>query len=612
MLGNYDLVELMGRGGMGEVWHAVERDTMRPRAIKVLSPDIARRTSGVANLRREGEIGMQLAKHDWIVTVHGVHETLLGDPACPERVVYLVMDLVDGVNLRQFAERYYRTMSERLPIRVVVHIIRAVLRALDAAHTKAIGGTALTVVHGDINPGNVLISSHGEIRVTDFGISRFAPETSFVSRPIGTLPYMAPEQYRGVVRPQNDLYAVGAVIHELLAGSPPLAEGGGPITLERKLLQEPVPPLGREDVPAAFERLRRGLLEKNADLRIPTADKALEILAEVDERDCLREIRIAYRRMFGPPRSRMTRYLTTQGVGTDSFVMELIFRHEQALGAQTSQIVSVDAATRAGPPSDAPKAELAAKDGADDDVPWLADDEDAIKTQEHHRSGPRPNPTTHLELPGGNAVPLEDTPPTTATSAASLPAALEPVADDSARVEALPLLDPVDGEDIEAANTTPHRAAARTVSRPEPHPRRFPPRPPHLEDGVPFQRHRPKRSPDNLSAPAEGREPEASASAGVVEVGTVTGADMRPHQTRPERSPETRPDLLPTAPPIPRRRPLTSPTTRWIRSTFMVVTVLLLVACGIGIVGLVLTEAEHAIASPHNNRQAAATATTDG
>ena len=502
-LGNYALVELMGRGGMGEVWHAIERDTLQRVAVKVLSPEVARRTRGIANLRREGEIGMQLGTHDWIVAVQGVHETLLGDPSSPERVVYLVMDLVDGVNLRQYADRYRRTMGERLPIRVVVHIIRAVLRALDTAHTNTIGGSALTVVHGDINPGNVLISSRGEIRVTDFGISRFAPEPSFVSRPVGTLPYMAPEQYRGVIRPQNDLYAVGAVIHELLTGSPPLAEGGGPITSERRLLEEPIPPLGRDDVPPAFERLRRGLLEKDADLRIPTADKALEILDEVDDRDHLREIRFAYRRMFGPPRSRMTRYLTTHGVGADSFVMDLILRYEQAVSGQSVGARSSGDAVDAAPSSKVPDPEPDAGSDEDEGVPWLADDEDAVETQEHHRSGPG----------------------------------------DSGRVGEGSLW-PLD-EDAEAIETTPRPAAA--IAKLTLDPRRYPPRPPHLEDGVPFQRRRPK------PMPVEGAEPERSSSA--------DGLDA---------------------------------------------------ACGIGSVGLAVSEPEHVITAPDDDPYAATTATTDG
>lgn len=629
-LGNFHLVELIGRGGMGEVFLAIERDTMRPRAIKVLAPDIARRTNGVAQLRREGDIGMQLARYDSIVAVHDVHEVLLGDPAYPERVLYLVMDFVDGVNLRQFADRYHRTMGERLPIHVVVHIIRALLRALDAAHTHAIGETSLAVVHGDINPGNVLISSRGEIRVTDFGISRFAPQPSFVSRPVGTLPYMAPEQYRGIVRPQNDLYAVGAVIHELLTGSPPLPESGGPITLERKLLADPIPPLGRDGVPAALERLRRGLLEKDPDLRIPTAEKALALLASADDRDRLQEIRVAYRRMFGPPRSRLTRYLQAQGVSSGSFVMDVLLRHEQAAtgqasGAQTLGIVA-DAIPSSGTSQPEP---VTSADEDDGGMAWLADDEDAVKTQEHRRSGPRLSPTIRLDLPVGEPAPFGlastptvpeappaastalVTPPTAAPEVDELrPAATESLAGDSDGTRAAgPLLEPTDDEaDVDAVQTVPRRAAD-PASKSAPKPHRYPPRPPHFEDGAPFQLRRPKRDVGQPPAPAEGSEPDSSATVDAANVGT--GPRPGPHQTRPERSPDTRPDAIPTTPAVIRRRPPTDSSARWVRSAFVALTVLLLVACGIGLVGLALTKSEAAIAFP-SDAHAAATATTDG
>lgn len=628
-LGDFDLVELVGRGGMGEVHLAIRRGAIpRIRAVKILHPDLVRQTDRVVAFRREAEIGMQLGRHDSIVAVHDIHQTLVGDPACPERVLYLELDFVDGVSLRRFADRFHRAHAKRLPLRIVVHVIRAMLRALEAAHGHAIGSDALPVVHGDVNPGNVLISSRGEVRVTDFGISRFVPEPAFISRPVGTLPYMAPEQYLGRICPQNDLYAVGAVLHELLAGSPPLPEGGSPRTRERRLFEEPVLPVNRDDVPPALERLRRGLLEKNVELRIQTAFKALDLLNEVDRSDCADELKAIYRRMFGPPRSRMTGWLQAQGNTSGSFVMELLRRYERPT---TTDETGHDGPSIAG---STPQLEPAAAEATRDDggMPWLAEEDDeqddealtaeVLTTEMRRRTAPRLSPTVRLDLPVGAPVPfgggstptVPEAPPTASTSPAD-PATLErPEASSDGLRAAGPLLEPMEDEDGLDAVTTAPRRAANARAKPTPNPRRYPPRPPHLEDGAPFQRRRPSRCAIETDLPVEPRAPGStarnveSASSGAATAGTG------PHQTRPRRASETRPDAVPVARPTKLPRPPEGSTARWMRSAFVTMTAVLLVACGIGLVALALTEPESALASPHDPHPAAMTTTeaTDG
>lgn len=607
-LGDFHLVQFIGRGGMGEVWLAVKRGTSRPRAIKVLLPDLARKDSSVESFRREADIGMQLARHDNIVSVHELHEAYVGDPACPERLLYLVLDFVDGINLGRFAERVYRVGKQRLPIPIVVHIVRAVLRALADAHSHKIGKSLLPVVHGDIKPGNVLVSSRGGVRVTDFGLSRFTPEPTFISRPMGTMPYMAPEQYLGRICPQNDLYAVGALLHELLTGEPPLPEKGSPRTMERKLLNDPPPPLGRTDVPAALERLRRGLLEKNVALRIQTASQALEMLATVDRTDCKEDVANLYQRFIGPPRSGLTRYFQAQGDDKGSFVIELLRRHRRPVTAEvpghelesaSSPSPAVDAA-----PGSESHSGASASDG-DDAMPWLDEDnEDERPTVEVRRqSALRLSPTMRLDLPVGAPLPF---------SVASTPTVPEQphlaAAPDLDRMRAAgPLLEPMDGEDdVDAATTAPRRAAtaART---PTPDARRYPPRPAHLDDGVPFQRRRASRGANEVHPPVDDPEPNADASTEAPRVGTVTDADAGPHQTRPERSPDTRPDALPVRPP---RVPKDSGARR-LRSAFVVLAAVLAIACGVGLVALAL-QAPQGTLTPSHDPQPAITAASSG
>lgn len=509
-IGDYSLVEFIGRGGMGEVWLGFKLGTTRPRAIKILLPELSKKIASVESFRREAEIGMQLARHDSIVGVDSIHEAFIGDPECPERVLYLVLDFVDGINLRRLSDRYYRAKRQRLPIPLVVHIVRAMLRALQKAHTHAIDQDALPVVHGDINPGNVLISSHGEVRITDFGISRFVPEPTFISRPVGTLPYMAPEQYSGRICPQNDLYSVGAVLHELLTGEPPLPDKGSPRTMERKLLKDPIPPLGRDDVPPALDRLRRGLLEKNWELRIQTALVALEILATVDRTDCQDELKGIYTRLFGPPRSRLTRFLQAHGDSSGSFVVGLL-RHRRR------PITAEDVADNG--PGDPPEPDH------DEAMPWLVEEDDALTTEVHQRPATRLSPTLRLDVPVGTVPPVGA--PSTPTVPESSPAANESPAEvpdaapqrdaesDDAHVAGR-LLEPGDDEDdLDLMTTAPRNAAGRSAPPAQGSQGdavRYPPRPDHLDDGVPFQLHRPHRGAKKLHVPADASESDSTST----------------------------------------------------------------------------------------------------
>jgi serine/threonine protein kinase len=615
-LGRFRLVELIGRGGMGEVFLGVDPNGMERRAIKVLLPDVANNPSIVASFRREAEIGKQLSLNPSIVAVHGLHEALVGDLVCPERVLFLVLDFVDGVNLRRLAERYHRAHGRRLPTPIVVHIVRAMLRALDAAHTHSVGDNPLPVVHGDVNPGNVLISSRGEVRMTDFGISRFAPEPVFISRPVGTLPYMAPEQYLGRICPQNDLYAVGVVLHELLTGAPPMPCKGSRAAIERQLLEDPVPLLGRADVPEALDRLRRGLLEKDASLRIQTAAEALASLVAVDQSDRQDEIKVIYRRMFGPPRSRMTRYLQAKGDSSGSFVMELLSRHGRAA---TAEVPRPDSGGDVARPRSGPEP-ASSSDDDDGGMPWLTgdDDEESSTTQVHHRSAQRLSSTVRLDLPVGTR------PPFSVVSTPTVPE--EPPVDTAPTVSSATEEPTGEGSDVHAVTTMPRNAAAEGKEPPL-DPRRYPPRPPHLADGVPFQLRRPTREATKAYPPSDAEpvaakagppsaasEPEPAKRREETKAGKSTDSGTGPHQTQPQRSPATQPDALPPVRVAKPSRPPKGSSVRWVRSAFVTVAAVLLVACGIGLVALALGEPEAAIASPNNPHPAtmAATGSTTG
>ena len=156
---------------------------------------------------KEAELSMLLS-HSTVVQVFdaGEHE---GRP-------YLVMEWVDGMNLAQL-QKNLGAAGRRLPLPVGAFVIGEVLRALAYAHTVTHDGAPLGVVHRDVSPQNVLVSVSGEVKLTDFGVARVAREDTSGMHVKGKLRYMAPEQLSGQSRaPTVDLYAVGAMLHEIL------------------------------------------------------------------------------------------------------------------------------------------------------------------------------------------------------------------------------------------------------------------------------------------------------------------------------------------------------------------------------------------------------------
>lgn len=220
--GKYRLVERIGRGGMGVVFRAEDTFIQRPVAIKLVQVEkTGSREELERRMVREVRIAGRL-RHPAIVTVH--------DAGIEGGEVYLVMELIEGRTLRE------RLREGALPVEEALRITREILAALEHAHGEG-------VVHRDLKPSNVLLGKDGTVKVTDFGVAKLlalatgsvrvgpepVPELERTSRELfGTVAYMAPEQMVGEeIDPSTDLYALGAVLFEMLHGRP-LASLGGP------------------------------------------------------------------------------------------------------------------------------------------------------------------------------------------------------------------------------------------------------------------------------------------------------------------------------------------------------------------------------------------------
>jgi len=192
---------------------------------------------------------------------------------------YLIMEWVDGLNLLKLGDMLALLDDEQRRFRIIAYIIGQLLHALHYAHSiTSADGHPLGVVHRDVSPQNVLVSNHGEVKLTDFGVAYYNIEESSGIHVKGKVRYMSPEQLGGKTRSATvDLYAVGALLHELLDGKKFRGEYDDGQELFSVVMSGFVPPVSRP-VPPELDRLRLGLLEPDAARRLQTAEQAIVLL----------------------------------------------------------------------------------------------------------------------------------------------------------------------------------------------------------------------------------------------------------------------------------------------------------------------------------------------
>src|SRR5947209_3212400 len=225
-LGDYELLEEIGRGGQGVVFRARQKSLNRTVALKVISLGQWASKAHLKRFRLEAEAAARL-EHPGIVPIHEVGER---DGSC-----YFSMKFIEGGQLDEIVRR------EPMPIRQGAELIAKVARTVHYAHEHGI-------LHRDIKPGNILLDANGEPHLTDFGLARLVESESSVTHTLevlGTPSYMAPEQAVGnntVVSNATDVYGIGAVLYQLLTSHPPFAGGTTYETIKLVLDTEPRQP----------------------------------------------------------------------------------------------------------------------------------------------------------------------------------------------------------------------------------------------------------------------------------------------------------------------------------------------------------------------------------
>jgi eukaryotic-like serine/threonine-protein kinase len=256
--GRYELLALIGEGSFGRVYRGYDRRLARPVAVKVIKPWWAEDPEWVRRFEREAQM---------MARVSDARIIQIFDVGYAEEGLYYVAELVDGESLDQ------RLRRGRLAPATACDIAAQLCRALAHAHSKR-------VVHGDIKPANILISVHGTVKVGDFGVARLAEGSSVGAGATiaGTPRYMAPEQARGRgTTAATDVYSVGVVLYEMLAGRPPFA-GSSPVELALAHLQDEPAPL-RGGTPVGLARVVDRALAKDPHKRYQTGAEMADALA---------------------------------------------------------------------------------------------------------------------------------------------------------------------------------------------------------------------------------------------------------------------------------------------------------------------------------------------
>jgi serine/threonine-protein kinase len=253
LVGRYEVDSLLGRGGMSSVFSGWDRTLGREVAIKVLAADLVEDRVFVERFDREARAAASLS-HRNVVAVF--------DSGADAGARFIVMERVSGKTLAS------RLRDGPLPIKQAVEIAAGVAQALGAAHA---GG----IVHRDVKPGNVMLGDNGQVKVLDFGIARALAATSLTraSTVIGTAGYLSPEQAEGgPVDARSDLYGLGCVLYEMLAGRPPFVADSAAALVHQHLTRRPEPPSRwRPEVSPALDQIVLRCLAKDPRARYARA-----------------------------------------------------------------------------------------------------------------------------------------------------------------------------------------------------------------------------------------------------------------------------------------------------------------------------------------------------
>lgn len=261
--GRYEITELIGIGGMADVYKAVDIIEDKIVAVKILKNEFADDEEFLRRFRNESK-AIAVLSHPNIVKIYDVGFT--------EKIQFIVMEYIDGITLKEFIEQ-----QGVLKWKDAVHFVIQILRALQHAHDRGI-------VHRDIKPQNIMLFPDGTIKVMDFGIARFAREEgkTLSDKTIGSVHYISPEQARGdITDEKSDIYSVGVMLYEMLTGQKPF-DGDNPVSVALMHMQSPMkmPREINNTIPEGLEEIVVRAMQKDASKRYQSASAMIRDIEE--------------------------------------------------------------------------------------------------------------------------------------------------------------------------------------------------------------------------------------------------------------------------------------------------------------------------------------------
>lgn len=255
--GRYEIISLVGSGGMADVYNAVDNRLSRQVAIKVLKEEYSSDKNFVMKFRAEAQSAAGLS-HPNIVNVYDVGED--------EGLHYIVMELVEGITLKKFIER-----KGKLELKEAVGIAIQIAQGMEAAHANHI-------IHRDIKPQNIIISKEGKVKVTDFGIAKAATSNTIAAgQAVGSVHYISPEQARGGYSDEkSDIYSLGITLYEMISGKMPFA-ADNTVSVALLHINEEAVPLRELDpeIPASIDKIVQKCMQKKPERRYLTATELI-------------------------------------------------------------------------------------------------------------------------------------------------------------------------------------------------------------------------------------------------------------------------------------------------------------------------------------------------
>ena len=273
--GRYEITDLIGVGGMADVYKAVDVMENRIVAVKILKPEFSGNEEFLRRFRNESK-AIALLSHPNIVKIY--------DVGLKDEIQFIVMEYIDGITLKEFIDQ-----QGVLRWKDALHFMTQILRALQHAHDKGI-------VHRDIKPQNIMLFSDGTIKVMDFGIARFSrvDGKTLSDKTIGSVHYISPEQARGdVTDERSDIYSVGVMLYEMLTGKKPF-DGDNPVAIALKHMEEdPQPPCEvMPSIPEALEEIVLHAMERSPEKRYQSA---AEMIKDIDRFKLDRNVVFGYK-----------------------------------------------------------------------------------------------------------------------------------------------------------------------------------------------------------------------------------------------------------------------------------------------------------------------------